>query len=190
MSVAREIVQRFVIAGGPGSGKSALLHALAESGENCHEEVSRVLIRDQLEWGGGALPWGDLGAFAQECSERMRAQLQQCTHAKRCFFDRGLPDVIGYLTHGGRKLPQPWQAASRGYANIAFFAPPWRDIYANDPERPQTFATAQALSTHIRRAYRDCGFRLIDLDKTSVANRVRQVLHFLNADHRMASANG
>ncbi|HEY0802997.1 MAG TPA: AAA family ATPase [Steroidobacteraceae bacterium] len=185
-----EISSRFVIAGGPGSGKSTLLHALAASGEICHEEDARVLIREQMSQGGGALPWDDLGAFAEGCGERMRAQLQQCTHAERCFFDRGLPDLIGYLNHGGGEAPQPWRAASRGYARTVFFAPPWRDIYVNDPERPQTFAVAQALSAHIRLAYRDCGFRLIDLSMASVADRVRQVLHFLDTNYRKVSTYG
>jgi predicted ATPase len=143
-----------------------------------------VLIREQLTQEGGALPWGDLGAFAQECSDRMRVQLQQCRRAERCFFDRGLPDLIGYLSHGGRKAPDAWRAASRGYARTVFFAPPWRDIYVNDPERPQTFAEAQALSAHIRLAYRDCGFRLIDLEKASVGRRVQQVLHFIDTNYQ------
>jgi len=94
-----------VIAGGPGSGKSTLLQALAESGEICYEESSRVLIREQLAQAGRLVPWGDLSAFAQECSERMRAQLTDSARHRRCFFDRGLPDLIGYLSHGGRSAP-------------------------------------------------------------------------------------
>src|SRR3981081_319633 len=66
---------RIVIAGGPGAGKSTLLQALAASGEICYEESSRVVIREQLARAGRLVPWGDLPAFAQECSERMRAQI-------------------------------------------------------------------------------------------------------------------
>lgn len=173
--------QRIVIAGGPGSGKSTLLQALAESGEICYEEASRLLIREQHAQAGQLVPWGDLWAFAQECSKRMRAQLTDSACHGRCFFDRGLPDLIGYLNHGGRNAPDAWRAASRAYASAVFFAPPWREIYVNDTERPQTFAEAQALSEHIRCAYLDCGFRLIELAKSSVSDRLRQVLHYLDA---------
>jgi predicted ATPase len=173
--------QRIVIAGGPGSGKSTLLRALAASGEICYEEASRVLIREQLAQAGQCLPWGDLWGFAQECAERMYAQLADSARHARCFFDRGLPDLIGYLSHGGRSAPDAWRAASRAYAPTVFFAPPWREIYVNDAERPQTFADALGLSAHIRRAYLDGGFRLIELVKGSVADRLQQVLSCLQA---------
>jgi predicted ATPase len=172
---------RIVIAGGPGSGKSTLLQALAASGEICYEEVSRVLIREQLTQAGQYLPWADLWGFAQECGERMRAQLADSARHARCFFDRGLPDLIGYLSHGGRSAPNAWRAASRAYARTVFFAPPWREIYVNDTERPQSFADALGLSAHIRRAYFDTGFHLVELVKGSVPDRLQQVLCCLEA---------
>jgi predicted ATPase len=175
--------QRIIIAGGPGSGKSTLLQALADTGEVCYEECSRVLIREQLAITGPLVPWADLPGFAQECSKRMRVQLADSARHPRCFFDRGLPDLIGYLTHGGLSVPDGWRKVSRGYATTVFFAPPWREIYVNDAGRPQIFAEASELSTHIRRAYEDYGFRLVDLIKNSVADRRRQVLDYVGA-HR------
>jgi len=180
---AHAATQRFVIAGGPGSGKSTLLHALAGEGEFCYEEASRTLIREQLARGGRLLPWGDLRGFAQECGARMCAQLADSMPRGRCFFDRGLPDLIGYLSHGGQCAPDAWRAAARDYAHMVFFAPPWREIYVNDAERPQTFAEAQDLSAHIRRAYLDCGFRLVDLVTGSVADRLGQVRNFVDTIH-------
>jgi predicted ATPase len=168
--------QRIVIAGGPGSGKSTLLRALADAGEVTYEESSRVLIREQLAQAGRLLPWDDVAAFAQECSLRMRSQLADSARHARCFFDRGLPDLIGYLSRAGQNPPDAWRQASRAYAAAVFFAPPWREIFVNDAERPQTFADAQELSAHIRRAYLDCGFQIIDLVKSSVADRRRQIL--------------
>jgi predicted ATPase len=172
--------RRIVIAGGPGSGKSTLLRALAESGETCYEECSRALIREQLAKSGQLLPWADLWAFAQECSARMQAQLKNSTQHQRSFFDRGLPDLVGYLNYGGRRAPDTWRDASRAYSPTVFFAPPWRDIFVNDRERPQTFAEAQALGGQIRRAYEDYGFRVVELAKSSVADRRCQVLDYLD----------
>lgn len=173
--------QRFVIAGGPGSGKSTLLHALAAAGEICYEEASRMLIREQLALKGRLLPWGDLWGFAQECGTRMQAQLADSAQRGRCFFDRGLPDLIGYLSHGGHSAPDAWRAASNAYAPVVFFAPPWREIYVNDAERPQSFEEAQELSVHIRQAYLDCGFRLVELVSSPVPDRLEQVLSCIEA---------
>jgi predicted ATPase len=177
---------RVVIAGGPGSGKSTLLQALAASGERCYEEASRSLIREQLAQSGQRLPWGDLWAFAQECAARMLAQLADSSRHGRCFFDRGLPDLIGYLSHGGHTAPDDWTKASRAYAPVVFFAPPWQEIYVNDAERPQSFAEARSLSAHIRRAYVDCGFRLVELTKSSVPDRLRQLVGHLDTQSHEA----
>jgi predicted ATPase len=181
LAVQNVASQRIVIAGGPGSGKSTLLHALAETGEVCYEECSRVLIREQLAIGGSLVPRGDLSAFAQECSQRMRTQLADSARHPRCFFDRGLPDLIGYLTHGGHRAPDEWREVSRAYSTTVFFAPPWREIYVNDAERPQSFAEASQLSLHIRRTYEDFAFHLVELVKSSVDHRRRQVLDYLVA---------
>jgi predicted ATPase len=172
-------LQRIVIAGGPGSGKSTLLQALAHTGEVCYEESSRVLIREQHATAGPLVPWSDLSAFAEECGKRMHAQITDSAGHRRCFFDRGLPDLIGYLKHGGRSAPHEWREISRAYSTTVFFAPPWREIYVNDAERPQTFAEASELSMHIRRAYEDYGFRLVELIKRSVAERRWQILDYL-----------
>jgi predicted ATPase len=113
----------------------------------------------------------------------MQAQIVDSAQHRRCFFDRGLPDLIGYLSHGGHSAPDVWRAASREYARMVFFAPPWREIYVKDAERPQTFGEAQDLGAHIRRAYLDCGFRLIELVQSSVPNRIEQVLSCLEGIH-------
>ena len=96
--------QRIVIAGGPGSGKSTLLQALADAGEVCYEECSRLLIREQLAIDGALVPWADLPAFAQECGKRMRKQLTDSVRHRRCFFDRGLPDLKRFLALTARRL--------------------------------------------------------------------------------------
>ncbi len=173
---------RILITGGPGTGKSTLLAALAQSGEICYEEASRALIREQLAHEGQLVPWGNLLGFAQECCARMRAQLADSPADRRCFFDRGLPDLIAYLRHGGLPAPDAWCTASRAYARVTFFAPPWAEIFVNDPERPQSFSEACALSDHIRYAYQTCGFQLIELVRDRVEMRRAQVLNYLRTN--------
>ncbi len=171
---------RFVIAGGPGSGKSTLLAALAQAGEHCYEEVSRQLIREQIACGGKLLPWSNLAGFASACGSRMRALLADSIQHPRVFFDRGLPDLIGYLRYGGLQPPQDLLDAAALYTPLVFLAPPWENIYANDPERPQSYQESVELSRQIRLAYLECGFRIIELIKSSVHDRLNQVLAHVN----------
>lgn len=167
---------RFVLTGGPGTGKTTLLAALADAGFAVRAEVSRELIREQHAAGGALLPWRDLRGFARLCLERMRGQLAEPapTGTRAVFFDRGGPDVAAYLRQGG------WdeEAASalagwRGvYASPVFVAPPWREIFVNDPERPQSFAECAALHERLLRAYAEAGYRTVLLPRASVAERV------------------
>jgi predicted ATPase len=55
----------FVVTGGPGSGKTTLIDALAQAGCARSIEAGRGVIQDQVAIGGPALPWRDPRAFAE-----------------------------------------------------------------------------------------------------------------------------
>lgn len=55
----------FVITGGPGSGKSMLIEAMAERGYAHTPEAGRAIIRDQVAIEGEAQPWSNRCAFAE-----------------------------------------------------------------------------------------------------------------------------
>ena len=59
------MTERFhIITGGPGSGKTSLIEALAAEGLHHMPEAGRAIIQDQVDIGGSALPWADRDAFA------------------------------------------------------------------------------------------------------------------------------
>ena len=55
----------FVVTGGPGSGKSTVIDALARSAYTTSVEAGRGVIQDQVAIGGRALPWDDRILFAE-----------------------------------------------------------------------------------------------------------------------------
>ncbi len=166
--------KRYIITGGPGSGKSTLLEALAAAGHVCYPEVSRELIREQSALPQGVLPWSNLPAFARLAIEAM---MQQHDHAlaagAACFFDRAIPDIFGYLQHGGYPVPEHYlEAHARcSYERDLFMLPPWPEIYVNDLERPQSYEESVALYEALCRVYRSLGYRLHEVPKTSVEER-------------------
>ena len=92
--------ERFIIiSGGPGSGKSTLIDALEKDGFARTVEAGRAIIQDQVAISGNALPWKDRTLFAELmlCWE-MRSHAMAEQQPGTVFFDRGVPDVIGYLT--------------------------------------------------------------------------------------------
>lgn len=165
----------YLISGGPGAGKTTLLTALHAAGFAVAEEVSRQLIREQVALGSGLVPWRDLGGFAELALGRMVAQHAAASQCEGLtFFDRGLPDLIAYLTAAGLPVaPAYYRAvADCHYQREVFLAPPWPAIYVNDPERWQTPAEAAALHMAVHRTYQQLGFRILTLPQTSVAGRV------------------
>lgn len=123
--------RRIVLTGGPGSGKSTLIDVLHRRGFPHSQEAGRAIIQDQVSIGGHALPWGDRQAFAERMLDWELRSWREATGATCWFFDRGLPDIAGYLTLCGLPIPAHLTAAIGAfrYADTVFIAPPWQAIY-------------------------------------------------------------
>ncbi|VWB57034.1 AAA family ATPase [Burkholderia metallica] len=175
----------FVVTGGPGSGKSTLLDALEQAGFARSQEAGRGVIRDQMAIDGRALPWRDPAAFAELMLSWEMRSYELARHAGGpVFFDRGVPDVIGYLRLTGLPVPAHAQAAARRfrYHPRVFIAPPWPDIYTQDTERRQDFAEALRTYDAMVEGYTTYGYRLVELPRDSVQARVRFVTDALDAE--------
>ncbi|RUT78542.1 AAA family ATPase [Ancylomarina longa] len=178
---------RYIITGGPGSGKSSLLNALIKEGFCGFEEISRIIIREQNKIGGNKLPWQDLEAFADACYNKMLKQLSGCYDDRNYFFDRGLPDIIAYMKRGGLTIPQKYYRSCKDYNNIVFLAPPWNDIFINDTERPESFEDANEIYKFIKETYTDLQFEVIELPKISIPGRVQFIIDQLSDDKDLLS---
>ncbi|WP_343520849.1 AAA family ATPase [Sphingomonas sp.] len=168
----------FVITGGPGSGKSSLIAALAMQGIATMPEAGRAIIQDQVAIGGDALPWADRAAFAmQMLGWELRSHREARALAGPVLLDRGIPDVIGYLRLCGLAVPAPAEraAAAFRYNRIVFIAPHWPEIYARDAERKQDAAEAQATHEVMAEVYAGLGYELVELPLAPVAERARFV---------------
>jgi predicted ATPase len=93
-------------------------------------------------------------------------------------FDRGVPDVAGYLRLSGLPIPSHVDRAARmfRYHHRVFVAPPWREIFTQDAERKQSFAEARATYEAMIETYSALGYELIPLPLDSVEKRVQFVL--------------
>jgi predicted ATPase len=177
------VVQRsdrfFVITGGPGSGKTTLLDALEKAGYNRSFEAGRAVIQQQLSLGGNALPWGDRMHFAElMLAYEIRSYEEALQVAGPVFFDRGLPDVLGYLRLIGETIPQPMKraAAEHPYHRQVFIAPPWPEIFHPDEERKQDFAEAVRTYDAMVATYSELKYLLVEVPRGTVEDRLEFVL--------------
>jgi predicted ATPase len=180
--MASESERFVVITGGPGSGKSTLIDHLQGMGYACSREAGRGIIQDQMAIGGSALPWSDRALYAELmlCWE-LRSYRMAAGLAAPVFFDRGLPDIVGYLQLEGLPVPDHLQAAAQTfrYGRRVLIAPPWPEIYQQDSERKQSYAEAERTYESMMATYTTYGYELVPLPLASVAERARFVTDFL-----------
>jgi predicted ATPase len=172
---------KYIISGGPGSGKSTLISGLQEQGYFCSEEVSRKMIIQETAKGSFCLPWIDISCFSAKVLEEMIVSWTSAPVDRLAFFDRGIPDIIAYLDVAEINVPKIYHEALKlyPYHKQVFILPPWEKIYVHDSERWQTFEEAVVINEAIRNTYKTCGFELIDVPKNSPAERIAFILDFI-----------
>ena len=169
----------FVVTGGPGAGKSTLIEALSRRGVGSMPEAGRAIIRDQVAIGGAALPWGDRALYAElMLGWELRSHHEARAMAGPVVMDRGVPDIAGYLTLIGLPVPAHVEEAARRfrYNRTVFLAPYWEAIFAQDAERKQDKAEAEATCHTVAATYARLGYELIELPFASVEARADFVM--------------
>lgn len=164
----------FVVTGGPGAGKTSLITELARCGFHTIPEAGRAIIREEMQSGGDALPWADRVAYAERMLERdLRAHSAARSISGPVIFDRGIPDIMGYLSLCGHSVPPHVAAAAKAarYNHRVFLAPFWDEIFTQDSERKQTRAEAEATCAVMRETYTALGYKITELPRTDIVTR-------------------
>lgn len=174
---------KVILTGGPGVGKTTLLSALNAAGFATVAESARPIIAERLALGLSPRP-APL-EFAREIVRRdIEAHEAHCRAPGWVFFDRGLIDGLGLLSESDPFTDEALRSLLARYPfhRDAFVLPPWREIYATDSERDQTFDDCLRIHDSLVRWYRRCGIVLHDVPPGTVEERVAFVLAKL-ADH-------
>ncbi len=169
-----------LITGCSGGGKSTLLDRLRARGHRVVEEPGRRVVRTEQAQGGSALPWIDLPAFLRRALALAQSDLESVRGATDfVFFDRGVIDAASGLAElTGTPVLDDVAAASL-YRREVFIAPPWPEIFANDPERRHSFDDALREYRRLADALPRLGYTAIALPKTAPEARADFVLSML-----------
>ncbi len=161
-----------VLTGAPGAGKTTLLDAAAAAGLSTSPEVARRIL--QLP-GGMELRKADPLGFAEAMTEAHAREYQRhAGHPGPVVFDRGFPDVVGFLEVSGLPVPKAVDRACRTlrYHGPVLRAPAWAAIYVQDAERIQDWEQAVASDEAVTAAWKRYGYEVADLPLAGVEERL------------------
>jgi len=167
---------RAVVTGGPGTGKSTLLAELARRGIATEPEVARAILKEP---GGMALRADDPAGFARAMFEaELAAWRAAANRPGPTVFDRGFPDIAGFLRLEGLPVADDIDHACRTlrYDGPVFRAPPWEAIYRPDEERIQDWEAAVASDGAVTAAWCSYGYEPVDLPFADSAERAAFVV--------------
>lgn len=172
--------RKIVITGGPGTGKSSIIHKLEEKGETCLHEISRQVTLEAQREGIDQLFLEKPLLFSEKLlegrlSQHTQAEAMQAAHV---FLDRGLPDVVAYMDYFNTQYPDVFHHTCENYRyDRVFILPPWQEIYTSDNERYENFEQALKISSYLYSTYKKYGYEPIEVPKLSVEERTSFILN-------------
>jgi predicted ATPase len=171
----------FVITGPPGSGKTPIVRQLLASGFTGVAEPAREVIAEQRAIGGDGVYDRNPRLFLNLMLSRAVADFRRMSGVSDpVFFDRGIPDLIGYAELFGLDASEAANAADlHRYNDLVFVLPPWPDIYVTDSERRMTFEAAETFGERVRSIYVALGYSVLDVPRDTVVVRARFMLDAL-----------
>lgn len=176
--------QRIILTGAPGTGKTTILHLLKKQGYPILPEMARALIKEQQELESEILPWKNHAKFGQELFSRQVAQFHEAQKGRTTFFDRGIPDNLGYLRRDGlqNKVLEK-EAEQYRYFPKVFLTPPWENIYNQDNERWEDFELMLQIHEALIDIYRHFKYHIIEVPRSSPEDRLDFILEQIKSAH-------
>jgi predicted ATPase len=178
---------KFVITGGPCSGKTSIILAIEQMVLNnpgkyhIMHETAEDLIK-YYKSKGHKHPYKEIPTFqveiarVQEQRERILSYLPEDTII---FFDRSIADTLAYETNPDYSKEILDAVKRAGYEKIVFFAEPIPELYEATAVRLENFNEAKELGKKVKKVYKDLGFKTVEIPPGSTEERAKKVLQLV-----------
>jgi len=183
---AKMTLEKYVITGGPGVGKTTLIEELKAQGYATVPEASRMVILEEQQKNTGILPWTNLYEFQKLVVQKQQELEVKVIQEARCipnsaaenfiFLDRGMIDNIAYCREGRIAVPEELEKAVAGVSYAGIFLLDPLSSYAQDAQRKEDGEKAEKLHQFIQEVYQEQGYAIIQVPVLSVEERVSFLL--------------
>jgi len=171
-------MEKYILTGGPGTGKTTIVHELRKRGEITLSEVAREIIVEEQQKEQGILPWTDLARFQELVVERQTKLEEKIKiyRPARIFQDRSLVDGIAYAEEGKVKFPDNLHQliGQAGYTKVFYLEQ--LPFYNQDQERKEDQELALRIHEQLYQVYDRLGFDIVTVPVCSIEERVQFVL--------------
>ena len=169
-----ESIQRIVLTGGPGAGKTTVLDELRDQGYAAGDDAARSIIRERKR--AGLPPRPDALTFAQRIFEK-EVKAYHSVDSSPSFFERGIVEAVSSLAGAGALNEDRVNhlLADYRYQGVFIF-PPWEDIYCVDDERDHTFDHSVRVYRSTLEFYRQHEYEPIEVPVGAVSDRSSFIL--------------
>ena len=162
-------MKKYIVTGGPCTGKSTLLESVAEIGYSVVPEAARDVILQESP--DGDLPWTNVLRFQQKVVLRQK-ELENICVGEVIFLDRGLPDNIAYCELAGENIGENIieDIKNAGYEDKVFVLDRL-PLFENDELRKEDINQAIKIHDKLCEVYQRLGFDVVRVPVLSVENR-------------------
>ncbi len=168
--------KKYVLTGGPATGKTTTAQALMEKGFHIVPEAARFIIEMEQERGGEILPWKKFDLF-QIAVTRKQLELESLIRdAPIAFLDRGIVDNIAYCKLKGIETPKEVLEAASKNRYHGIFLLDMLPVYENDPARREDPITAAKIHESIKKTYLEIDYDVVEVPPLSVQERIEFIL--------------
>jgi len=168
---------RYVITGGPASGKTTLIDKLAKLGYLTVPEAARTVIDEAA--GLGISPTklrADEKRF-QEDVVRLKHKIElDIKSDQNVFFDRGMHDTIAYMRLYGFKIEDWVEQIVQTFSYKKVFLLEPLPNYEKDYARTEDEATIKKIHELIKDTYTEYGMKPISIKSLPVKERLKLIL--------------
>jgi predicted ATPase len=173
-------MHRYVLTGAPGAGKTALLRLLELGGHGVVEEAATdVIALEQAQ--GRPEPWTSPGFIDLVVNLQRQRQLGLCCAAEAAFFDRSPVCTLALcrfldLPPSALLIAELDRITGEGiYEPVVFFVRN-QGFVTRTAARRISFADSVAFERVHEQAYRELGFRLVEVPAGPLPDRAARVM--------------